>query len=258
MSKKTSTSPASTLSRSQQINAACRYLKLSYLEEHWSELLQEGVTRGHSPEEHLEHCLSVEVEQKQTRAVARRIKQARFPVIKTLESFDWNWPKTIDQDHVRHLFSLNFLKKSGNVMFIGNVGLGKTHLASALGYHACEKGQRVRFMNTMDMINHLEASSQRGQMTNALKGYLSVELLILDELGYLPIDQRGADLLFQVISGRYEQGSTIITSNKAYKDWVKILNNDAGLTSAMLDRLLHRSETVMIEGKSYRMKDRID
>lgn len=256
--EKNTATPARQAAGDQQIETACRYLKLGYLAEHWPELLQGGIAKAHCPQQHLQHCLAAEVRDKQARSVARRIQQARFPVTKTLDGFDWNWPKSINQDQVRHLFGLNFLKESGNVVFIGSVGLGKTHLASALGYHACEKNLRVRFVNTMEMINHLEAASQRAQLTAALKGYLSVDLLLLDELGYLPIDQRGADLLFQVISGRYERGSTIITTNKAYRDWVKIFNNDGGLTSAVLDRLLHRSQTITIEGKSYRMKDRID
>ena len=242
----------------QQIEAACEYLKLGYLAKHWPQLLQHGIEKAHTPQQHLHHCLKAEMGDKQTRAVARRIQQARFPVIKTLDTFDWNWPTSINADQVRHLFSLKFLKESGNVVFIGGVGLGKTHLASALGYHACQNSRRVRFVNTMEMINHLEAASQRAQLTAALKSYLSVEILHLDELGYLPIDQRGADLLFQVISGRYERASTVITTNKAYKDWVKIFNNDSALTSAVLDRLLHRSQTILIEGKSYRMKDRLD
>ncbi len=254
----TTATPTTHPANRQQIEAACEYLRLGYLAKHWPELLEHGIEKAHTPQQHLHHCLGAEMRDKQTRAVVRRIQQARFPVIKTLDTFDWNWPESINQDQVRHLFSLNFLKESGNVVFIGGVGLGKTHLASALGYHACQKNRRVRFVNTMEMINHLEAASQRAQLTAAMKSFLSVDILHLDELGYLPIDQRGADLLFQVISGRYERGSTVITTNKAYKDWVTIFNNDGGLTSALLDRLLHRSQTILIEGKSYRMKDRVD
>lgn len=257
-SKKTAASPVQAIHCQAEIDAACQYLKLGYLATNWSHLIQQGIKRNHSPEQHLRHCLNAEMGDKQTRAVGRRIQQARFPVLKTLEQFDWTWPKTINQDQVRHLFTLNFLKESANVVLIGSVGLGKSHLATALGHHACEKSKRVRFINAMAMINHLDAASQKAQLTSALKSYLAVDLLILDEVGYLPIDQRGADLLFQVISGRYERGSTVITTNKAYKDWVKIFNNDGGLTSAVLDRLLHRSQTITIEGKSYRMKDRID
>ena len=150
------------------------------------------------------------------------------------------------------------MQQRANVVFIGTVGLGKTHLASALGYQACRQNRRVRFINTMEPINQLEAASQKAQLSAAIRAYIKLDLLILDELGYLPIDQRGAELLFQIISARYEQGSTVITTNKAYQDWASVFNNDTGLTSAALDRLLHRSHTVIIEGKSYRMKDRID
>ena len=135
---------------------------------------------------------------------------------------------------------------------------GKTHLASALGYAACLKGHSVLFATAIDVINTLTAAQLAGRLKQELKKYIKPELLILDELGYLPIDKAGADLLFQVISLRYEQGALVITSNRAFKDWPEIFNNDATLTSAMLDRLLHHAETIVIEGKSYRMKDQIE
>ena len=133
--------------------------------------------------------------------------------------------------------------------------MGKTHLASAIGYQACLQGYGVLFTTAIDVINTLTADLAAGQLKKGLKRYLKPELLILDELGYLPIDKRGADLLFQIISYRYEKGSIMITSNRAYKDWPEIFNNDATLTSAILDRLLHHAETLVIEGKSYRMKE---
>jgi DNA replication protein DnaC len=138
------------------------------------------------------------------------------------------------------------------------VGLGKTHLASALGYAACLKGHSVLFASAIDVINTLSAAQASGFLKRELKKYIKPSVLILDELGYLPIDKVGADLLFQVISLRYEQGAMIITSNRAFKDWPEIFNNDATLTSAILDRLLHHAETVLIQGKSYRMKDKIE
>jgi DNA replication protein DnaC len=141
---------------------------------------------------------------------------------------------------------------------LGGVGLGKSHLASALGYAACLKGHSVLFATAIDVINTLTAAQLAGRLKQELKKYTKPELLILDELGYLPIDKTGADLLFQVISLRYEQGALVITSNRAFKDWPEIFNNDATLTSAMLDRLLHHAETIVIEGKSYRMKDQIE
>ena len=141
---------------------------------------------------------------------------------------------------------------------MGLVGLGKTHLATALGYAACQHGHSVLFANAIDVINTLSAAQTKGVLKTQLKRYLSPAILVLDEVGYLPIDQRGADLLFQVISQRYERGSIILTSNKAFKQWPAIFNGDSTITSAVLDRLLHHAETVVIEGSSYRMKDRIE
>jgi len=153
---------------------------------------------------------------------------------------------------------MQFVKDKANIIFLGGVGLGKTHLASALGYAACLKGHSVFFTSAVDVINTLSAAQASGLLKRELKKYIKPSVLILDELGYLPIDKVGADLLFQVISLRYEQGTMIITSNRAFKDWPEIFNNDSTLTSAILDRLLHHAETVLIQGKSYRMKDKIE
>jgi len=143
------------------------------------------------------------------------------------------------------------------VIFLGGVGLGKTHLATALGYAACMQGRSVLFTTAIDAINTLSAAQAANRLKIELKKYLAPSLLCLDELGFLPIDKRGADLLFQIISLRYEQGSIIITSNRAFKNWPEIFNNDSTLTSAILDRLLHHAETIVIEGKSYRMKGEV-
>lgn len=144
------------------------------------------------------------------------------------------------------------------MIFLGGVGLGKTHLATALGYHACLRGYSVLFCSAVDAINNLAAAQSAGRLKQELRKYHKPALVILDELGYLPIDKTGADLLFQIISHRYEQGSLIITTNRAFKDWPEIFNNDSTLTSALLDRLLHHTETVLIEGRSYRMKETIE
>jgi len=145
-----------------------------------------------------------------------------------------------------------------NVIFLGLVGLGKSHLATALGYAACQQGMSVLFANAIDVINTLHAAQTKGTLKAELRKYTSPSLLVLDEIGYLPIDQRGADLLFQVISARYERGSIVLTTNKAYNQWPTIFNGDSTITSAVLDRLLHHGHTVVIEGPSYRMKDRIE
>jgi DNA replication protein DnaC len=176
-------------------------------------------------------------------------------VLKTLEQFRWDWPKKINRLQVQHLFRLEFLAQKGNVLFLGTVGTGKTHLATALGYAACLEGHSVLFANAIDVVNHLSAAHKRSDLKNELKKYLRPEILICDEIGYLPIDQHGADLLFQVISQRYERGSIVLTTNKPFKQWASIFNNDSTIASAVLDRLLHHSETIVIEGTSFRMKD---
>ena len=136
--------------------------------------------------------------------------------------------------------------------------MGKSHVATALGYEACQRGHAVLFTTAVDALNNLVAAQAAQRLKAELKRYLAPTVLVLDELGYLPLDKTGADLLFQVISQRYERGSLIITTNKAYKNWPEIFNHDAGITSAILDRVLHHAETVVIEGKSFRMKDQIE
>jgi hypothetical protein len=159
---------------------------------------------------------------------------------------------------VQNHFRLDFIRDKANLIFLGGVGLGKTHLATALGYTACLKGYPVLFATAIDVINTLAAAKSAGRLKQELKKYTKPALLICDELGYLPIDKAGADLLFQVISLRYEQGAMIMTSNRVFKEWPKIFNNDNTLTAAILDRLLHHADTVIIEGKSYRMKGRLE
>lgn len=241
-----------------QLHDHLTYLKLSHLQLHWDDLLTDNLSKGHDVPQTLHHLLGVEVREKRSRSIARRLKLAHFPVIKTLEQYDFTWPQEINQDQIRHQFGLSFMKQAANIILIGNTGVGKSHLAIALGHQACQKHRRVLHTNTLEMINRLEEARRKARLNQELKRYVNIELLILDELGYLPIDQNGADHLFQVISRRYERGSTIITTNKAYQDWPGTLNNDSALTSALLDRLLHRSETIVIKGKSYRMKDRLE
>lgn len=192
------------------------------------------------------------------RAVERRIKAARFPQIKTLDSFRWDWPTKINRLQIQGLFSPDFVRDKANAIFLGLVGLGKTHLAIALGHAACQHGYSVLFANAIDVINTLTAAQATGRLKAELRKYTRPALLVLDEVGYLPIDQRGADILFQVISARYETGSIVLTTNKAFKHWPSIFNGDSTIAAAVLDRLLHHAETVVIEGQSFRMKDRIE
>jgi DNA replication protein DnaC len=234
------------------------YLKLAFMREPHAALAQEAAQAHWDPIAYLARLAEGEVALRRERSVQRRIGQARFPVIKTLEQFHWTWPKTINRLQVQHLFRLDFVTEKRNVIFLGTVGVGKTHLATALGYAACLRGHSVRFTTAIAVVNTLAAAQRAGRLKPALESYRKPAVLILDELGYLPIDKTGADLLFQIISQRYEQGAIVITSNRVFKDWAEIFNHDATLTSALLDRLLHHAETVLIEGQSYRMKDRIE
>ena len=228
----------------QQLKA----LYLSFLLQHYQALADEAARQQWTAVQYLV---------RQERQIVRRVAAARFPVIKTLEQFNWTWPKKVNQAQVQNLFRLTFLKDKASVLFIGGVGLGKTHLATALGHAACLQGHTVLFTTAIEAINSLSAAQAQSRLKHELKKFLAPTLLVLDELGYLPIDKTGADLLFQIISGRYEKSSTVITTNQPYKNWARIFNNDATITSAVLDRLLHHAETILMEGKSYRMKDQV-
>jgi DNA replication protein DnaC len=238
--------------KDETLLAHLRYLKLACFREHHQALAREAAEKNWTPLDLLGRLVEGEALQRQDRATQRRLQAAHFPVIKTLEQFDWSWPKKINRAHVQNLFRLGFLKDKANVIFLGGAGLGKSHLATALAYQACLAGHTVLFTTAIDIVNTLAAAQAAHRLKAELKRYLTPSILLIDELGYLPIDKAGADLLFQVFSQRYETGSTLLTTNEAYKHWAKIFNNDATLTSAVLDRLLHHAETVTIEGKSCR------
>jgi len=244
--------------KDDQLATQLLYLKLAYFQEQHQALAKEAVEKNWTPLDFLGRLVEGEALRRKDRATQRRLQAARFPVVKTLEQFNWAWPKKVNRPHVQNLFRLSFLKDKANVIFMGGAGLGKTHLATALAYEACLAGHTVLFTTAIDIVNALAAAQSAHRLKTELKKYTRPSVVLVDELGYLPIDKTGADLLFQVFSQRYETGSTIVTTNQAYKHWAKVFNNDATLTSAVLDRLLHHAETVTIEGKSYRMKDRIE
>jgi DNA replication protein DnaC len=241
----------------QQLTQQLKALYLSFITEQYQPLAGEAARAQWTPVQYLARLVEGETQRRHDRHIARRVAAARFPVIKTLDQFNWNWPKKINQAQVQNLFRLAFLKDQASVIFIGGVGLGKTHLATALGYAACLQGHAVLFTTAVEAINTLTAAQAQSRLKAELKKFLAPTLLVMDELGYLPIDKNGADLLFQIISGRYEKGSTLITTNQPYKNWARIFNNDSTITSAVLDRLLHHAETIVMEGRSYRMKDQV-
>lgn len=231
-------------------------LRLDWMLENHRKLAEVAARENRPHLEYLESLLEGECERRHGRRVERRIHHARFPYVKGLDQFNWSWPKKINRMQVQNLFRLAFLEDRTHVIFVGGVGVGKTHLATALGYEACQKGHSVLFSAAVDIVNSLLAAQTAQRLKSELKRFTAPELLIVDELGYLPIDKHGADLLFQVISARYERGSMLITTNRTFKQWPSIFNNDATLTSAVLDRVLHHNDTVVIEGPSYRMREK--
>jgi DNA replication protein DnaC len=233
-----------------------RHLSLTFIAQHYEDMGREAAREGLGHVDFLRRLAEAEASARYERSVQRRTKAARLPVLKTLEQFNWSWPSKINRAQVQELFRLRFIEQNANVVFIGGVGLGKTHLAVALAHSACLHNVPTLFAPAVEIVNTLSAAQATNTLPKALKAYVAPRLLVIDELGYLPMDKRGADLLFQVISARYERGAILVTTNTAYKQWPRIFNNDATLTTAILDRLVHHCETVTIEGKSYRMKDK--
>ncbi len=233
-------------------------LQLPHIRANYHELAQTAAEQGWGHLDYLQRLIEGEVARREDKSLAQRIRRARFPVQKTLDQFQWSWPKKINRPQIQNLFRLNFIEQKANVIFLGTVGLGKTHLSIALGQAACARGYSVLFTSAIDIIHTLAAAAGTGSLKRTMQRYLKPSLIIMDEIGYLPIDKLGADLLFQVISERYERGAILMSTNRAFKTWPEIFNNDTTLTSALLDRLLHHADICQIEGLSYRAKDHIE
>jgi DNA replication protein DnaC len=233
-------------------------LKLSFIAENFKQAAAHASAKNLDYIAYLETLIDGEAARKQENSIKNKIRNAKFPYRKTLEQYNFNHPAKINRMQLENIFRLDFIEQKQNVILLGGCGIGKTHIALALAEKACSKGFSVLFCPAINIINTLSAASAVNTLAKAMKTFVTPKLLVIDELGYLPIDKLGANLLFQVISSRYETGSIILTSNRAFKDWPKIFDNDSTVTSAVLDRLLHHSEVVIIEGKSYRMKDKTE
>lgn len=223
--------------------------------ERYEALSKHAAKHNLSYEKFLEQFVDEELGAKNKRIIERRVREAKFSVITTLDQYDFSYPKKVDKKLILELFDLKFIERKEWVVFLGNSGLGKTHLAKALGYEACGKGYRVLFTKTAHVVSALQAAQSDNSQDKTLQCFTKPDLLILDEAGFLPLDQGQANLLFQVISDRYEygRGATIITTNLAFKDWGRIFH-DSVLAQAAVDRIIHRCQVVKIEGDSYRSK----
>lgn len=241
-----------------QLTAALTELALTWIRDNHEAELADAARKNTTAHDLLLRLTRGELDARHARAIRRRIKEAKLKAVRTLDAFDFAWPAKINREQVRHLFTLSFMRQTANVVFIGGVGLGKTHLAAALARHACAQRLPVLFTSAVDIVNSLAEARTHNSLAAAIRKYTRPKLMVVDELGYLPLDKVGAELLFQVFCARYETASTVITTNRPYKDWIKTFANDATITSAVLDRITHHCETIIIEGRSYRMKDRIE
>ena len=231
-------------------------LKLTQIAETYREVLDEAARKKSSMVEVLATLISAEVAERHQRALQRRIRQAKLPPRNTLESYDFTFPRKISKQRILRLFNCEFVAQHQCAVMIGKTGTGKSHLLNALGYTACEKGICVRWTRAIEMINVLTAAQINGTLEIRLKEYTRPSLLLLDELGHLPIDKRGADLMFQAVAARYECKSTVITTNRVFREWGKIFDVDNTLATAMIDRLMHHGEALVIDGDSYRTRDK--
>jgi DNA replication protein DnaC len=227
-------------------------LRLFRIAETYPEVLDEAARKQTSMLDVLALLIADEAHARSERALLRRVKAARLPKRKTLQDYDFTWPDRVPKEAILRLFDCDFIERHGNAALIGSTGLGKTHLLTALGYKACDCGYSVRYTRVVEMINMLIAAQLSGHLEKTIRTYTRPNLLLLDELGYLAIDKRGADLLFQVVATRYESGSIVLTTNRIFQDWGKTLDQDSTVATAMIDRLMHHGEALVIKGETYR------
>lgn len=231
----------------QRIQTLCEQLKCQAIGDVYANLAETCAERESSYIDYLEAVLKAEQEQRQARSRQTLAKLAGFPAIKTLEGFDFQFATGAPRERIEALASLAFLERRENAIFLGPSGTGKTHLAIF----------KVRFLPAADLMLQLESAQRQGRYKEVMKrSVLGPRLLVIDEIGYLPFTETQANLFFQVIAKRYEQGSVILTSNLSFGEWEQAFGGNAALTSAMLDRLLHHAHVIQIRGDSYRLKEK--
>ncbi len=235
-----------------------KHLRLGRITEVLDAHTQRAVAANMSYLDFLRGLIQEAMQAQDERLVQRRIHAARLPYLKTVEQFDFKFQPSVSRQKVADLATLRFVENHENVILLGPPGVGKTHLAIALALKACAAGYKVLFLTLADLVAQLHAALADHSLLTRLKALSRVALLIVDEVGYVPLDKTGADHLFQVIARRYETGSVILTSNKPFTEWGNILGGDSVVASAILDRLLHHSVVFNIKGESYRLREKRD
>lgn len=238
------------------IDAYLKQLKMPQAAKVYQSMAREASDNNLTYEEFLLGVLEQEVHQRENNRVQRRIRQATFPMVKTLDTFDFMAIPSLNKPKVLALADGEFIKHKENVIMVGNAGVGKTHLAIALAFAACRKGFRVKFYTAAGLVNELVAAQHEYRLAKMEKQWLVPDLVIIDELGFVPFNKSGAELLFQYCSSRYERGSIVITTNLEFAKWTEIFG-DEQMTAALLDRLTHRAHILNMNGESYRFKQSI-
>jgi DNA replication protein DnaC len=231
-----------------------KVLNLSHMSANLGSLVRQARENGTSHEEFLLALTEVELQLRAENRLKRKLREAKFPLLKTLEQFDYSSAEVLDKRLMRELESGEYLKSHRNIIFLGKSGTGKTHLATGLGVAACRQGISTRFVSGCGLSNELlEAQSER-RLSRVIQRYARYGLVVVDELGYVPFSKESAELLFQVLAERHERGSVIITTNLGFADWTQVFG-DATLTAALLDRLTHKAHIIHCTWESYRLKE---